>query len=224
MEPGRHETIAGRRRSGKPWCSFIVACMATVAMALSMPVSARAEPQIVVVERTYDIEGDTVGALRAQMAERGPFSEKAEGHVPARTEATVEFRFTTRWHRGACRIGRIRVTADVTYVYPNWRNIDEASVQLVDKWLDYRKYLKVHEEGHGQMVFDSAHEVEAMLASRGGSKNCKKLRQRAKSRGEEILRAMAAAQIQYDSDTDGGKKQGAVLGEDSDPVTKPLIN
>ncbi|NND50171.1 MAG: DUF922 domain-containing protein [Rhizobiales bacterium] len=223
MKPAQQRLICGQRSAGAAWRSVAMVFMAAV-VSMSVGVAAQAEPQINVEERTYDIEGGSIGALRAQMAERGPFSEKAEGHVPARTEATVDFRFTTRWRRGACRVGKIRVTADVTYIYPNWLNLDEASVRLGDKWVNYIKQLRVHEEGHGQMVFDSAHEVDAMLASMGGLKNCKKLRQRAKSRGEKILRAMAAAQIQYDDDTDGGKTQGAVLREGSQPVLEPHIN
>ena len=221
MQPAKRYPDESRRR-----CGGLGLCLALagVAAAIFVADTAIAHPKITVDERSYDIEGDSVEALRSQMAERGPFSEKADGHVPARMEATVGFRFTTYWNRGACRIGRIRVTADIAYIYPRWLNFDDASEGLRDKWTNYIKHLRLHEEGHGQMVFDAANEVEAMLSDMGGSKNCKKLRLRARARGEEILRGMAAAQIEYDSETDGGKNQGAVLEEDSEPADEPAIN
>jgi predicted secreted Zn-dependent protease len=185
---------------------------------------AGAEPRITIAERLYNIEGSSVAELREAMAEHGPYSKAKDHHVPARTEATTDFRFTARWSRGACEVADIRVTADITYIYPNWLNVGQADEALADKWVEYFGRLLVHEHGHGQMVVAAAHEVEAALASMGRWKSCKELRARARARGEEILRAMAAAQISYDEETGGGETQGAVLRDDADAAPEPAIN
>ena len=196
---------------------------AVAALATAVVVAAispgRAEIAINMTERTYDVFGASVEELRAQMKARGPFSEKSEGHVPAQTRSTVGFTFTVRQAGGRCHLRRIKVTADVNYLFPNWADPAGADRALAEKWFAYREALQIHEEKHGEMVVAAARDVERALQAVGPMGNCRTLRTRARKAGEAILRTMAAAQIAYDEETGGGKTQGAVFradGEEAD--------
>lgn len=172
---------------------------------------ADAETRINTTVRYYDIEGDSVAELKYQMLNLGPFSDRSNSHVPARMESQVDFRFVSQWRRGACHVERIRVTADITYHYPRWLGFEEARLQLADKWAAYLSRLAEHEEGHGAIVVQAVHDVEAALASMAPSRSCKRLRAAARARGAEIFTRARQAQIDYDEETGGGETQGAVL-------------
>lgn len=178
------------------------------------PSQAAVAPRITVEERFYDIKGSDLATLRAQMRSLGPFSSRQNNHVPARMEATINFNFTPRVRRGRCRVTNVRVRASITYHFPRWRGLDTAPPELVEKWRTYFTNLILHEEGHGKLVIEAAHETVAALTNTPSSRRCSTLRKRARSRGAEVLQRMKRAQIQYDIDTRGGATQGAVLRDD----------
>ena len=189
----------------------VSSALAALAAVLALSAAAPAAPLIRTVERHYDIAGADIATLRAQMADLGPFSARAERHVPARMEADIGFRFTPRRQSGACVLGNIAVTADITYHYPRWTGVASSTMYLAEKWSNYIASLRTHELGHGQLVIDAAHEVDATLIATGRWKRCDQLRAAARSRGEAILRRLEEAQIEYDALTGGGETQGAVL-------------
>ena len=63
-------------------------------------------------------------------------------------------------------------------------------------------------------LIEAANKVHAALLSTPASKSCKRVRNRARKRGADILVRMKKAQAQYDIDTDGGASQGARLRDD----------
>ncbi len=137
-----------------------------------------AKPKISVKTKYYAITGDTSAELKRQMNRKGPRGNWARAD------------WYVRWS-GSCRL-----SLEIRYVYPKWKNKSQAPAALRKKWDRMMKALQKHEKQHGQHGINAAREIESSKCA---------------SDPKEIVRKWANQDRKYDRRTNHGLKEGVVL-------------
>jgi hypothetical protein len=87
---------------------------------------------------------------------------------------------------------------EISYTFPQWTNQDKTPAALQVAWIQMISRLRLHEEGHGQHGKNAAAEIEQSHCQ-GDPKS--------------ITRKWAEQDKVYDTQTEQGQIQGAVLPE-----------
>lgn len=183
---------------------FILALLLT-AVATAMPV---------ITERTdfYKIKGTTASELRAQMNALGPLDKTRR--FDAKTNWYITWRYNWRYDspsQNPCYVTTVQVSGDISYIFPEWINQNQANPALQIKWKTYFSNLTTHEQGHANNGKQTAAEIEKALLNVQPQVNCTVLDNTLDAAAKKVLAQHNAWDIQYDADTDHGKKQGAVF-------------
>lgn len=163
-------------------------------------------------ERTtyYKINGTTADQLRAQMNMQGPLDHDKQ--VDGKTSWYVKWSYQWRYDspsQNPCYVTSVKVTADVTYLVPEWVNQNQGTPELQTKWNNFSKSLLAHEQDHGKNGKLAATEIEKALKGIQPQSSCKALQDKLEGAAKKILSDHNAWDTKYDIDTDHGKKQGA---------------
>lgn len=165
---------AGRAKMQKALLS-VVALVTAVA---ATPGNVYAKPKIIAKTKYYSISGTTSRELKNQMKRKGPrgYWAYAGWHV--------------RWS-GDCRI-----TVEISYEYPKWKNRNEAPAALRTSWDRMMTALMKHEQQHGQHGINAAREID-----------------KSKCAGDprKITSKWARQDKTFDRQTNHGRNQGVVL-------------
>lgn len=147
----------------------------------------------------YDVSGDNVTALRAQLDRLSP----ADGSG-ARYDAYTTWHIAWSWPvtaDGTCRLRAATVSVGITLRLPRWLPPAGAPAWLVHDWQRYVAALQTHEQGHLDLVERSAPSV--LAAIQGAS--CATAGAAAHAVSARIQQLNDA----YDAATDHGATQGA---------------
>ena len=175
-------------------------------------VAGEAAAGVKVSERTrgYEIAGKTGAALLAAMDRRGP----KHGFL---TRAIAQTRYSVSWTiewgetRTACRVKSIDGKLDVTYTYPDARELPRG---MERRWASFLAGVRKHEKAHGDTARQMAKAVEKSVA-RVSIKNdpgCRKARAEVKGRMAAIYADYEARQIKFDAreHREGGPVEGLI--------------
>lgn len=160
--------------------------------------------------RGYEISGKTGAALLAAMDRRGP----KHGFL---TRAIAQTRYSVSWTiewtetRSACRVKSIDGKLDITYTYPDARELPRG---MQRRWTRFLAGVKKHEKAHGDMARQMARAVEKSVAklSIGNDPGCSKTRREVKRRTAAIYADYETRQISFDEreHREGGRVEGLV--------------
>jgi predicted secreted Zn-dependent protease len=181
-----------------------------VGVLLGLPCCACAEPEVHVDQEYYEILGDTAEQLRQAMNAQGMVWKNGKTY-DAFTSWNVSWSFDRRTGRNGCYLDSVRTVVKVNHRFPRWKDRLFAPLDLQEKWNGYMKALKEHENGHKDIAFGAAREIESSLINLDPSPNCEEIRVRANALAREILRKYQEQEAEYDATTRFGETQGAVF-------------
>lgn len=101
---------------------------------------------------------------------------------------------------------RVRVELNATNTMPRWAEREEADSALVREWDGFVAALRIHEDGHRDLTYAAAREIQQALR-RIVSPSCATIPHTARVRGDEILRKYRELQARYDEETRHGAAQ-----------------
>lgn len=112
---------------------------------------------------------------------------------------------------GQCLLNYVDVSVEVEYTLPKcaWRFLHGSEARR--KWLKYIEALEKHEQGHGNFGISAARDIEKALLEIGSRSQCNMLDANASAIANKILVEYRKKQIEYDSETNHGRTQGAVF-------------
>lgn len=163
-------------------------------------------------EVTYEIYGTTADQLMRGIRAVGPTGVKgATAEHQGRLGYTLTFRSTPL----SCSVHGGRIDVHSTIKLPRWRHSSAASAGLREEWVKVLAALKVHEQGHRDILFAASRQLADSL---GGlrSRTCDGLDAKVNEVAARLFAREEARQEQYDAETEHGIRQGAVLHEPAD--------
>jgi predicted secreted Zn-dependent protease len=172
------------------------------------PVSAYASPQVSVSEKFYTVRGGTAQELRQQLDRHGVRTDGGKTY-DAYTSWHVYWRYHLAPRGNACTVENIRVSVTVVYTLPEWRGMGKAPQDLRNRWRQYMKDLKTHEDGHRDYGIAAAADIERALHSIRPEANCRIMEKKVNEAGHAILDQYRSKERLYDLRTFHGRTQGA---------------
>ncbi len=171
---------------------------------------AGAEPRVMITYDYYNIEGRTAAELREQMDRSGVRWTNGNTY-DAYTGWDVKWNYRYRVTDHECSIRSVATTLNVEFRLPRWADYAQGPAALKKKWDAYMQALGQHEKGHKDIGVKAAVEIERSIAELEPAQTCEALAETANALGRRIISEYAAAEREYDAQTNFGEAQGAVF-------------
>ena len=162
---------------------------------------------------TYQVGGTTEDEILRQMNALGPggswfrynwrigwnyrYDEVEEPSiVPGAASATV------------CEMKNVQLTLTFTRTLPRWEPGDSAPEDLILKWEGFTRAVRIHGEGHRDIVIDATRELLRELKDLETS-NCSFMEREARSVYDRTIERYRNRSREYVEETQWGRNQGA---------------
>ena len=166
---------------------------------------ARAQMFYTEVREYYDIRGQTMAELRAEIGRLGP------GEFAAYVKAAVNARYQFRYTSSECWLSSSRVDVEVTYLMPRWVGPAGPSEALREAWRRYWLALKRHEDGHKNNWLRAGTAIQDALRVLPAEASCEALRKLADAAIKRLLERHRRHDEDYDRRTEHGRNQGTAI-------------
>ena len=135
---------------------------------------------------------------------------RESGSYHALTAYQLNWSYTTSASEGLCQLREVRVGLHVNQYLPDFVSDTTTSLQLSASWQRYIANLKTHEDGHTALNVAYATELTTALQNLG-SLDCATLTTQVKTTIDSHITLLNTANELYDSRTNHGATQGAIL-------------
>lgn len=126
------------------------------------------------------------------------------------TRWQVRWKYQATATGSSCRIHNVETQVAGTITLPEWTEASSADDDLLNRWQNYSRILREHEEGHYQFALDAAASVRQQLAELP-PQPCSLLNERANRLGMSLVDEQRQREIAYDRDTNHGRVSGLKL-------------
>jgi len=160
----------------------------------------------------YQIYGNTANQLEKQIAQCAPATDGSGS-----AEFTAETSYRLAWQYGAinlgnnqCKLSDVKVGLHVGMMLPVWQPTQFATSGLSGQWNTFMANLTTHEKGHVALDQQYAHTLADDLAAFPAT-DCGTLSQQVRYLIDSEVNTLNQANDNYDSQTNHGATQGAIL-------------
>lgn len=156
----------------------------------------------------YDIHGTSSGELRAEMARKGPIDLSKE-----RRDGFFEWRIDWSWPDGPDgkpSFERTEARGRYKLTLPRWEPPASASTELITEWERFLVAMLDHERVHLDNALSHRAEIERVIREAARA-NPGINREQADSLGQKLLKRLRERDIDFDLESDHGRKTGVIL-------------
>jgi len=169
-----------------------------------------AEPVIDEATEYRDISGDSQAALSAAL-ERIAQSMPVGHRYYADTHWQLSWNFRVESDDDGCHLSSATTALNVRTTLPRWTAPAKAPADLIKRWNAFSAALRTHEDGHRRIAVDAAQAIADRVNKAAPARDCATLKQAIGTLAQSILDDYRAKELDYDTTTDHGRKQGAVF-------------
>jgi predicted secreted Zn-dependent protease len=183
----------------------LAACSATVPGASApppLPIGVRAQ----VMEQPYDVQGLTRLEISRSLTEGA--RTYVRGGFRGYNQWNVRWQFRYAPSSRGCNITSSAVNLQSVTTLPRWVDRDRADSALVAEWDRYIGALRLHENGHRDIAYRAAAEIQRTLR-RFAAGSCTSISPQANRVAQDILERHQRENSVYDEETRHGATQGA---------------
>ena len=178
---------------------------------LSLTDSAPGFKQQIDSPATYQIYGNDAAAWRTQIRSCAPKStSQTTAEFTAETKYQLTWRYQTVENEGQCHISNASVGIHVSQVLPIWQPTTATPTTLITQWNAFVIALSAHENGHTALDIEYAQRLLNDLNNYPATP-CDQFAQSVKQLTDTDVSELEQANDNYDSNTDHGATQGAIL-------------
>ena len=178
--------------------------------AINMLTASEGLSQVIDTPAYYQIFGNTSGQIQTQLQKCAPRSTNGEAFAGEASYA-LSWQYTSNnTSGGLCIPANIRVGLHVNMILPKWSPTDQATTDLAGKWQSFINNLTLHENGHVIRDVQYANQLLRNLQNHPAT-DCAALTAQIQAEANATLADLDAANADYDSHTNHGATQGAIL-------------
>ena len=156
----------------------------------------------------YDICGNCEGDLYREMKEKGcTWIDGKKYH--SLTSWSLKWDYGYKRTGNTCAAESFQPIVTISIRYPRWKKPDRPQAKLEEKWDSFVLNLKMHEEGHRDMVVEAVSDVVFAVMKLPPQTDCDTLDRKIKKICNNRMYQLENESNRYDSRTDHGLKQGA---------------
>lgn len=176
--------------------------------ALSLTSTATGLTSVIDPPTHYEVYGSSLPALRAAITNCP--ARRAAGSYHALTAYQLNWAYTPVATNGVCRLENVRVGLHVNQFMPMFSPGNTTPPSVTSTWDAYSQALKTHEDGHTALDIEYATRLATALQNTGNM-DCATLTRQTQSIIDSHVTMLNTANELYDSQTNHGATQGAVL-------------
>jgi predicted secreted Zn-dependent protease len=150
----------------------------------------------------YNISSTSVVGLKKEM------SLKGVGSYPGYTSWNISWSISQRLTPNGCSATPANVSLSIDTTLPKWTNVQSG---LAAQWSNFLQNLSRHESGHAELARKGAQKLLLDLENLKPTTNCRMLETAAQKVWDSNYRLMMQSDLDYDSKTNHGATEGAVL-------------
>lgn len=172
--------------------------------------SASAMPFVVTNYNDYKVDGRNIQEVKHSIRENSV-------HIIGDHSFAAKTNYKIWWNpefiadESGCMVKSVAVLVSVTYNMPALVNSHYLTNEERNEWHKYYRALKLHERGHAKFGIWAAEEIEWTIANMIPQQDCEQMEADANAIGIKILHKYHNENLRYDSATNHGHKQGAIL-------------
>lgn len=160
---------------------------------------------------SYQIFGRTSDTLRSQIRQCAPLSAGDDSRYAAETTYNLTWRYQyINVGNDQCQVANASVGIHVSQILPVWRPDSKTSPKLVAAWNTFATALNTHENGHVGLDLQYAQNLLNDLRSLPATP-CSQIQEAVRHLTDSDSAMLAQANDNYDSTTNHGATQGAIL-------------
>ncbi len=184
--------------------------VSTIPSALQLATAPVGLTQLIDSPTLYAVYGTTAADLQAQIASCAPSDNSPGAEYTAATRYQLNWLYQYTVANGRCTIGDVRVGLHITQDMPSWQPVGTGSSHLYSKWGKFMANLQTHEAGHTALDKQYAAQLLSDLQNFPPT-DCNDLDASVRHLTDTDVAVLNQANDNYDSTTDHGVTQGAVL-------------
>lgn len=159
----------------------------------------------------YRINGSTAGELRTQIQHCGPHSDStSEAEFTAQTSYDLSWQYVVENNGTSCSLTDVKVGIHTAIDMPVWQPTNSATSGLSGRWQLFEANLLSHESGHVKIDVQYAGRLVNSLRDLSDIP-CGDITNTVSSDTRKVTDALSKANDTYDTSTNHGATQGAVL-------------
>jgi predicted secreted Zn-dependent protease len=134
----------------------------------------------------FDLRGFSSEEIRASMRETAPYSEVRKSRVWGQCRWWFEWDFKHRVEPSSCRIDKFSIRLRSEMRLPRWLDASRAPSDLKQRWDDFERGLRRHENGHKANGVNAANDLARRLRSLPEFTNCNALNEEIKKTRDRV--------------------------------------
>ncbi len=160
----------------------------------------------------YQVYGNTSAQIRAQLQQCGPkINSSGSTEYAAATNHNLAWQYNTiPSSSGVCATSNVKVGLHINTILPQWQPTSSASSGLASAWQKMISGLVIHENGHVAIIQQYSNQLLRDIQTFTAS-NCGALTATIQPKIDADVASLNRANTTYDSNTNFGATQGAVL-------------
>lgn len=159
----------------------------------------------------YQVYGNTASELRDQIQRCAPGANgSTSAEFTGQTEYSLGWQYTIAANDTGCTLTDVKVSLYTAVILPYWQTPNAAATGLAGRWQAFMTGLTTHEQGHVALDTTYANRILDSLNSLG-TQSCDTIDASAKAVAANGATALEQANDSYDTATNHGATQGAVL-------------
>lgn len=120
----------------------------------------------------FDIRGFSTREMRESMLQTAPYSLVQKSPVWGQCRWWFEWKFGHRVAATSCRIDKVAIKVHAQMKLPRWVDANHASSDLRQRWDDFERRLRQHEDGHKANGIRAANDLARRLRALPEFKDC----------------------------------------------------
>jgi predicted secreted Zn-dependent protease len=177
----------------------------TILALLLFALPGHAEVRVTASKEYYPVSGLSKNQIMKNIRHQSPI--KQDGRTfHAHTRSTMRYEFAWTRQNGRCSMKHATIFLDIIYKYPELSATPDQQTRVW--WNAYLKRLEKHEQVHGNIAIEAAHDLDKTLNSLK-ELDCSTVKDVVKALGEAVMESSRNRQRAYDAVTEHGLKQDA---------------
>ncbi len=172
---------------------------------------AYAEPKISFKNKIYKVRGSSIKDIKNSIGNSRKNSTNNADNFDASTKYSMTWKYYLKADAYGCKAQQADVSISITHEMPHLVTANMLSSEDRDNWYSYYKSLMNHELGHAELGIAAANEIEWEINNMLPQQNCDMVVAYIEKTAKNIIEKYDNQNIVYDSVTDHGVRQGAVL-------------
>jgi predicted secreted Zn-dependent protease len=160
--------------------------------------------------KTYAVAGCNAEDIASSLR-RATTQSSAGRYEVGVTSSTTRYSYKYQEQGGSCRLNGASIVAEITVLLPELPNTQGVSQDTMARWQGFMAALRIHEQGHVDIILKSAGVIKSTFENATQSMPCNQLETTLKGAVQRETDVANAANERYDSTTNHGVNQGVAF-------------